>query len=52
MLSLKIKTGGNLMRHAIVCGGEQCGSESFCSLGKKCRNALSQNWSKATKVSA
>ena len=35
MLSLKIKTGGNLMRHAIVCGGGQCESEGFCSLGKK-----------------
>lgn len=25
MLSLKIKTGGNLMRHAIVCGGSNVG---------------------------
>ena len=34
MLSLKIKTGGNLMRHAIVCGG-QYGSESFLLTGQK-----------------
>ena len=33
MLSLKIKTGGNLMRHAIVCGGGQYGSESFLFTG-------------------
>ena len=33
MLSLKIKIGGNLMRHAIACGG-QYESENFCSLGK------------------
>ena len=52
MLSLKIKTGGNLMRHAIGCGGGNVEVRVFCSLGKKCRNALTQNWSKATKVSA
>ena len=52
MLSLKIKTGGNLMRHAIACGG-QYGSESFfVHWVKKCRNALTQNWSEATKVPA
>lgn len=51
MLSLKIKIGGNLMCQAIACGG-QYGSESFCSLGNKCRNALTQNWSGATKVPA
>lgn len=34
MLSLEIKTGGNLMCQVIVCGG-QYESESFCSLGKK-----------------
>ena len=36
MLSLKIKTGGNLMRHAIACGG-QYGSESFLFTWQKMR---------------
>lgn len=34
MLSLKIKIGGNLMRHAIACGGQYGSENFFCSLGK------------------